>query len=309
MEKETWIQRVKEELGRGMGKEYQILSGITKEGIPEFGIRKLGEIFGIMTSLKNSELKTFDDEKDIQPAAIYVRLLYQTKQTILKNAPGPQSSFEEVKANIIFDLNGILSNDAPGSGIPHEFFLDMIKTFKLYYDQDGYQFTRDITNTDMKAWGVGVKELSDAAEKNTPILFPPVIIRVNEAENGTVIKRGVGLEEKINRLRQEKNLYPPMFVLTNESGKRGASCILYEGLLEQIADVWKTDLVILPSSIDETLFFPDQGGNVAEWLDSVIYTNRTEDMEGLKLTDSVYLYDYKEKYMKMVATAQAESLN
>lgn len=309
MERDTWMQRLEEELRNRMGEEYQITPCIGKDDIPEFGITKQEESIGITITLEDCEVKQFDREKDIQPAAMYVQFLYQLKREMLKNAPGPQNRFEDVKDHIIYVLYGRTTNEAALTKIPYEDFLDMLILFRLHYVQGGYQFVRTISNLDLKSWGVGVKELSDAAKKNTPVLFPPAMIPIDEANEGTAIKKGISLEEKISRLRHESDTAWPMYVLTNEEGKHGATCILYEGLLDQIADIWKTDLIILPSSVDETLFLPDLAGEAATWLDTVMDTNRTKELEGKVLSDSVYLYDYKEKQIKLAATALAGILS
>lgn len=310
MERDTWMQRLKEELRNRMGEEYQITPHIGKDDIPEFGITKQGERIGITITLEDCAVKQSDKEKDIQKVALYIQLAYQIKRGILKNAPSPQDSFEDAKDHIIYSLDRKTTNEAALMKIPYEDFLDMIIFFRLYYVEGGYQFIRTINNLDLKAWGVGVKELSEAAKINTPVLFPPVIIPVDgENEENMIKEGGISLEEKISRLKQDRDKILPMYVLTNEDERRGAACILYEGLLDQIADIWKMDLIILPSSIDEILFLPDMAGNAATWLNTVMETNRTRELKGEVLADSVYLYDYKEKKIKLAATASVRNLS
>ena len=53
----------------------------------------------------------------------------------------------------------------------------------------------------------------------------------------------------------EKN-DPQIYILTNSYRTNGATALLYEKLLSQIADSFEKDLLILPSSIHEVLILP-----------------------------------------------------
>ena len=57
-------------------------------------------------------------------------------------------------------------------------------------------------------------------------------------------------------------------VLTSLSKQYGAGCILYDGILEQIAEAWQDDVVIFVTSSFETLLFPYQNNSwtLNEWM-------------------------------------------
>ena len=83
-----------------------------------------------------------------------------------------------------------------------------------------------------------------------------------------------------------------MYVLTNKQKMNGASCILYEHILNDFANQKNKDIYILPSSVHEVILVP-----VAEDIDRtelsrmVRDVNRNELEEGDVLSDRVYYYD------------------
>ncbi|SUY60753.1 Uncharacterised protein [[Clostridium] symbiosum] len=52
------------------------------------------------------------------------------------------------------------------------------------------------------------------------------------------------------------NVEDPMYMLTNATGQYGGGSILNELLLERIAELWKEDIILLPSSVHEFLLIP-----------------------------------------------------
>lgn len=84
----------------------------------------------------------------------------------------------------------------------------------------------------------------------------------------------------------------PLYVMTNRTGINGASVILYDGVLRDFAETLGSDLVILPSSIHETLAIPyEEHLNAAELENMVRSINRTEVPPEDILSNSVYRYD------------------
>ncbi len=93
----------------------------------------------------------------------------------------------------------------------------------------------------------------------------------------------------------------PMQVLTNAKRLYGAACILYPGMLEEIARGWRGGFYIIPSSVHETILVQDREPVSPEKLKSMVYEVNREELEPEDiLTDSLYYYDAVEKRVKIV---------
>ena len=60
----------------------------------------------------------------------------------------------------------------------------------------------------------------------------------------------------INEVREMQGENPPMFVVTNKTNINGASAICFTDVLRKISDMYKSDLVIFPSSVHECILYP-----------------------------------------------------
>ena len=62
--------------------------------------------------------------------------------------------------------------------------------------------------------------------------------------------------EEYMLLNQCEDTRIPMYVVSNMTHCHGASAICCKGVLKEFADTWKCDVVILPSSVHETILVP-----------------------------------------------------
>ena len=87
-----------------------------------------------------------------------------------------------------------------------------------------------------------------------------------------------------------------LFVLTNPMRHFGASCLLYPGILEQIACQLGENFYLLPSSIHETMIVPEGQSPSLETLQEMVKEiNETQmDVEEV-LSDYVYYYNFQAK--------------
>ena len=82
----------------------------------------------------------------------------------------------------------------------------------------------------------------------------------------------------------------PMYVGTNPERILGASILMYETYLEDLAAQIEDDLCIAPSSIHEILIFPLSLVQPARIIEAVQDVNRTVVLPQEKLSDSAYIY-------------------
>ena len=182
--------------------------------------------------------------------------------------------FNQIRKNLVYRLVNYEANQELLSMVPHTRFLDLAK---IYYADCQIGETSGsilIYHTHVKEWKITEDELMAAAEENTPRLYPAKLQPLSSAlktENDTVTV--------------------PMFVLSNTGNQNGAAAVCYKDVLESFSQKTEDDLVILPSSVHETILLPLQKSNNMDSLrEMVCDINRTVLDRSEFLSDNVYIY-------------------
>lgn len=193
--------------------------------------------------------------------------------------------FSQIKKNLFYRLINYEANQELLSMIPHTRFLDLAK---IYYA--GCQIGKStsgsilIHHDHVAEWGIREEELITAAEENTPRLYPVKLHSLSDA---------LGQEDEIDA---PPGTSVPMFVLSNTEGQNGAAAICYKDVLESFSEKIEDDLVILPSSLHETMLIPFHAGSSIESLKATVYDiNRTILDWSDFLSDNVYIYSRQNK--------------
>lgn len=148
-------------------------------------------------------------------------------------------------------------------------------------DQEYSQASCLIHYGHLKLWGIPEELLYPLAMENTPRLLP---IRYQS------IVDVIG-KEAAEAIPGDE---PEMYVVTNQTGIYGAAVALYPGALENIAGRLGTDLLILPSSVNELILIPyDERSEGVDFWEMVSEINQTEVPPEDILSESVYRYDRK----------------
>ncbi len=209
--------------------------------------------------------------------------------------------FESVRDRICCRLVGREGNGSLLEEIPHVEFLDLAVCF--YYAWSDEVLGRGnilIYNSHMEMWGTSTEELYRLAEVNTPRLFPwvfgtvPEILCAVEGEDG-----GCG---ELGDLSPEGIPDIPMWILTNSTRRYGAACVLYPGILEEMAERMGGDFYVFPSSLHEVILMPCDGMVTVteEYMKTMISDiNNTQVEPEEVLSNSLYLYDCRSRKMEM----------
>ncbi len=203
--------------------------------------------------------------------------------------PEEVTGFEAVRTRLRFRVINRGLNEEMLRKVPHETFLDLAKIFYYIVDVRGIENASAIVNyRDLRRWGITEEELSALAGGNTPAQEPA---RLDSIRNvlGELLA-GQGGEE----LPPES--MAPMYVLTNRSRIYGASCLLYDGVLQTAAEGMEADLFVLPSSIHELILLPDSGQFSGEELEAMVTSINAEHVLPTEvLSNHVYHYSRSER--------------
>ncbi len=86
----------------------------------------------------------------------------------------------------------------------------------------------------------------------------------------------------------------PMLTLTNKRRYNGAVCIYYPSVLKEVSETLNSDLIIIPSSIHETIIVPYLGDGDVECCNNMIReVNKQHVAAEEVLSDHAYIYDRK----------------
>lgn len=190
-----------------------------------------------------------------------------------------------VQDKITFRIVNTVKNAAVLSDMPHRNILDLSVIYYVVMGQDENGIASiKINNQMLSRWGVTEDMLWDIAKANTERMFPVKVASLFQMMMGLMDD-----EEMFYDMPQPEN--EDILVLTNASGINGASCLLYKGVLQALADRFDSDIFILPSSIHECLIAnASVGMSPAELKEMVMEVNATCVAQDEILSDSVYCF-------------------
>ena len=102
--------------------------------------------------------------------------------------------------------------------------------------------------------------------------------------------------EFANDILESDDMAPHIYILSNQYRINGAATLLYEGLIQELADRMNCNFYVLPSSIHELLLIPDANGKSLEGLSRMVKDiNENHVKEEEILSDRAYYYNREEK--------------
>ena len=195
-------------------------------------------------------------------------------------------NFGQIRRNLFYRLINYKENQELLSSVPYTRFLDLAK---VYYADCQIGETAGsilIHHKHIEEWGITEDELIATAEENTPILYPVKLKPLSFV---------LGLGDDICPL---PGMSGHMFVLSNTENQNGAASVCYKDVLDNFSQKIKDDLVVLPSSVHETILLPLQEKSKLDSLKEMVYdVNRTILDRSEFLSDNVYVYNRQDKQL------------
>lgn len=211
--------------------------------------------------------------------------------------------FNNLRNKVVLKLIQKEKNQELLKEVPYFEFLDLAVVFYILLDENqGGQMTALIHNCHMEQLGITGEELNYLAKKNTPVLFPPEIRTMEEVIRGIFTKQLSEFDvDSLKYLFRTDQSNPSIYVLSNKKQINGAGCILYEGFMNQFAEEQRADIIIIPSSVHETLLISD-GENLKykELKEMVCQINQSEVPEEDVLSSNIYRYEREKDQIVLV---------
>ena len=191
--------------------------------------------------------------------------------------------YEKAQEHIIMKLVNAQRNHELLKQVPHILIYDLAILFLCSVGNFTNEFsTILIHNHHMKHWDVTVDDLYEKANSNTPRLLAPRLDSLHDIFEH-ITNEDLSFLEELN-----------CSILTNQLKIHGATVMIYPDLLHEIADLYEDDLIIVPSSIHETLIIPAHNtpaDYTDEQMNSMIReVNEIHLLDTEILSDHVYYY-------------------
>lgn len=234
-------------------------------------------------------------ENNLDKILVEIADFFQAHKDDIQISIEDYSSFEIVRDKVVIRLINKEWNSALLKDCPHVEWNDLAVSFRwlAYQNQSGIASAL-VGNKELDLWGIELNELYQLALKNTETRFPVVLIDMEEAVlNGGSISQAdrERLQSDFQKVKETED-YIEMYVLTNEQRVNGASVILYDGVLQFVADQLQNNFYILPSSIHEFIIIADEHKLSAALLKNmVLEANYSVVEKQERLANSVYYYD------------------
>ena len=185
---------------------------------------------------------SYQDGLSMESVVENIRKKYVEKKPADGNLSIPADDFSFVQDKIFYRVVNYDANKEILSECPHIKLNDLAVTFRWIVIKNEQSIGSSlITNDAVRQWGISDEDLYLIASENTPRLFPAKIYDMDKIFGGFF---------------WEEDSHVPMYILTNEQGMNGASCLLYTDILKDFSKKHGGDIYILPLSIHEVILIP-----------------------------------------------------
>ncbi|MCI6730732.1 MAG: DUF5688 family protein [Lachnospiraceae bacterium] len=211
--------------------------------------------------------------------------------------------YDQAKDHIVARLVNLDDNRLRLENAPYTRVEDLAVTYHIDLKvQDDSTMSVQVMNPILESFGITREELHEVAMVNTREQTPPVFKSLMETMRDLIMPE---VMSAMNVGEKEANviidgLLPSddanLWVLTNSEKIHGAVAMLDTKMMDEICEQMGGDIMILPSSIHESIIVPKSAGMSLEDLESMVQEiNATDVRPEDRLSDHVYAYDSQEK--------------
>ncbi|MDE6254016.1 MAG: hypothetical protein K2M78_15525 [Lachnospiraceae bacterium] len=217
--------------------------------------------------------------------------------------------FTDAKENIVFQLVNTEQNREMLQGMPHREMEDLSIIYRWVINTKWEGIQSSMVNNNLaEKLGLNEEQLYNLAVENTRRIFPPCIESMDDIIRKMFSNEGMQ-EDMIEMIVQDKQSEKGMWVITNDTKLFGATTILYEDKLHELAEQLGSNLYILPSSIHEVIAISAEIGSPDELAVMVEDVNMTEVSIEERLSNQVYHYDKDLRKLSLATNTPNKSLD
>ncbi|ERL22973.1 hypothetical protein HMPREF1986_00149 [Oribacterium sp. oral taxon 078 str. F0263] len=202
--------------------------------------------------------------------------------------------YENVKSHLVMQVIPVEPNAEKLSQIPHKTVEDIAVVYRIdVSDSMNRNATTLVTNQMMESFGITAEQLHQDAVASQMEHCPPTLRNMAEMM-ADLMGDSMDMQDS------------PMWVATVEGGVNGAAAVQIPEFMDQAAEKLGGNFFVLPSSIHECLFLPDNGEFERNSLEQMVRSvNQTEVSEADFLSDNVYHYDSEARIFEKAVTYES----
>lgn len=245
----------------------------------------------------DSFYQKYQETHDFLQICLDIKSLYEKERPHDGFSSECLTDYRWIRDHICYRLINRAKNEKILRDTPYISYLDLAIVFFIPVNiKAGRADCINVKNALMQEWGVAdASELYKEAHRNTCRIFKGQIDSMMD-----IFREASGRKEEISPdtfaglidAEAACSNRPSMFIASNSERLYGASAILYEGLLKSFSEAIKDDLIILPSSVHETILVPVSAvSNPDFFREMVVEINKTVAVDEV-LSDNIYYYDH-----------------
>lgn len=246
---ETFVESIVEALQERMGDRYEIrVIHVTKNnGVELTGVAIIRQEDSVFPTIYLEGLyEEYLSGEEIDSLAGRIINCHEEQSMALNLDMDFFHDYNSVKDRIFYKLVSFAENKKFLEDAPHIRWHDLAVVFYYALEDEvmeGASIT--INRQHMMMWKQNAESLYRTAGRNTKRDMPELLVSIRE------------LVEDVTGISVQGEDDLPMYVLTNKDKRFGASAMLYSKQMEELAERFGCDLLILPSSVHEVLLLPD----------------------------------------------------
>lgn len=268
------------------------------------GVKKTGITFRFPDTISSpiiyleDSFELYQHNGDLDEIADHILRLYRTipKLDISEHF---LADFSNIKGTITMKLINTEKNLTLLDTVPHIPFEDLSLVFYCILEiTDNGTGTVLIDNEKAALWDVDTRALHQYALKNYTDLLSASFMTMSQQIEAifSSYDENLALEGKSVFEMPVDGFDDCMYVLSNKYKHWGAALMTCKSLMDDIADFFREDFYILPSSIHEVILVPDSKSLFKDELDALIQEiNQTQVPPEEYLSDHAYHYSKKGK--------------
>ena len=294
MEAKEFGEKMRRAVAEILGEDYQVtLQEVRKNnGVVLLGLVILAEGQNVSPTIYLSPfLAAYEEGVSLSELVRNLLEIYRNDKMQKKMDLSFFRDFSRVRERVCYRLIHAGKNRELLKKIPHVPFLDLAICFYYAYEDNCIGSGSILVyNTHMEMWQTDTAELMGLAQNNTPRLFPWQWESMEKLMMSRMPETG-----------WECSPVTCMDVVTNKSKMHGAACMLYPGVLQQLAKRYGSDFYIIPSSLHEVILLPCYNSiNPGELKQLIKEVNRFQLEPEEVLSDNLYYFNRKEGKVKII---------
>ena len=210
--------------------------------------------------------------------------IYMESMEQVGNFSADEFQYEKIKNGIFVVVQNVEMNRELLENVPHEIRDDLALLYRVNVElSNGEKGSVLIHNAHLESWGIDENTLKEVAWNNMHDHYPP------EFSTMSNVLRSVGYDEM-----SEATELLEMYVLSNKDKQYGAAYMFDTEVMSRIAEGVGGDIVVIPSSIHESILLKKQKDTDFDMLREI-------------LSDEVYQYSRDTQVLsRVVAVSQEE---